>query len=129
MNDRTELVKKEDTMPERTRQLQAVSPLVDIFENEDEILLYADMPGVAKEDISVHIDNGKLSITGIRKLVEASGVATWAEFGDVEYCRSFSVPQAIDVAKVDAELKDGVLKLHLPKSEAAKPRLIEIKAA
>lgn len=46
----------------------------------------------------------------------------------MEYKRSFSVPQTIDVSKVDAELKDGVLRLHLPKSEAAKPRQIEIKA-
>ena len=104
------------------------TPAVDIYENEDEILLHADMPGVVKENISVDLDNGTLSISGVRKL-ETKGVATYEEFSDVEYVRSFSVPQTIDVEKVEAELKNGVLRLHLPKSEAAKPRQIEIKTA
>ncbi|MCP4119890.1 MAG: Hsp20/alpha crystallin family protein [Desulfobacteraceae bacterium] len=128
MSERTELVKKEETTPENTRRIPKVKPLVDIYENEDEILLHADMPGVTKEDISINIDNGKLHLTGVRGL-KTEGAANWVEFGDVEYVRSFSVPQTIDIEKVNAELKDGVLKLHLPKSEAAKPRQIEIKAA
>jgi HSP20 family molecular chaperone IbpA len=56
-------------------------------------------------------------------------VSTWEEFVDIEYVRSFSIPQTINVEDVEAKLKDGVLTLHLPKSEAAKPRLVEIKAA
>ncbi|MEW6518282.1 MAG: Hsp20/alpha crystallin family protein [Thermodesulfobacteriota bacterium] len=128
MSDKAELVKREETTPERSRRIPAVAPVVDIYENTDEILLYADMPGVAKDAISVNVDNGKLTISGVRT-VTATGAANWAEFGDVEYTRVFSVPQAIDVGKVNAELRDGVLKLHLPKSEAAKPRQIEIKAA
>jgi len=128
MSERTEIAKVGENMPERSQQIPAVTTAVDIYENDDEILLHADMPGVKKNDISVNIDNGKLSISGIRQL-ETSGVAAWEEFGSVEYSRSFSVPQAIDVAKVNAELKDGVLKLHLPKSEAAKPRQIEISVA
>lgn len=126
MSERTDITKREESMPERNRQIPALAPLVDIYENEDEILLHADMPGVKKQDISVNVDNGKLSITGMRHLKKA-GVETWAEFGDVEYRRTFSVPQTIDVEKVNAELNDGVLRLHLPKSEAAKPRRIEIK--
>jgi HSP20 family protein len=128
MSEKTELVKREETKPERSREIPEVTPLVDIFENEDEILLYAEMPGVEKKDIDVNIDNGKLALSGVRK-VETSGEASWAEFGDVKYQRNFSVPQTIDVGKVNAELKNGVLHLHLPKSEAAKPRQIEIKAA
>lgn len=128
MSEKTDLVKREETKPERSREVPAVTPLVDIFENEDEILLYAEMPGVEKKDISVNIDNGKLTLSGMRK-IETSDEANWAEFGDVEYQRTFSVPQTIDVQKVNAELKNGVLHLHLPKSEAAKPRQIEIKAA
>ena len=102
--------------------------MVDIYENDDEILLHAEMPGVKKEDIAVNIDNGNLTLSGLRKLA-VDGVADWQEFGDVEYQRAFSVPQTIDVGKVKAELKEGVLALHLPKSEAAKPRTIKIKAA
>jgi len=74
------------------------------------------------------IDNGKLFLSGMRKL-KTKGAATWAEFGEVEYLRTFSVPQTIDISKVHAELKDGVLRLHLPKSEAAKPKQIEIKVS
>lgn len=125
MSEKTDITKREESMPERSRQLPVVAPLVDIYENEDEILLYADMPGVAKEDITVNVDNGKLAISGVRKL-KTAGAANWEEFGDLEYSRIFSVPQTIDVAKVNAELNDGVLRLHLPKSEAAKPREIAI---
>ncbi len=104
-----------------------MTPLVDIYENDDEILLHAEMPGVKKDDITVNIDNGNLTLTGVRTLT-MEGAGEWEEFGNVEYQRAFSVPQTIDVNKVKAELKDGILALHLPKSEAAKPRQIEIKA-
>lgn len=126
--DGKEITKKEQSAVEPTRNLMQVTPLVDIYENEDEILLHAEMPGVNKEDISVNIDNGSLTLSGVRKLT-ADGAAEWREFGDVEYLRAFSVPQTIDVGKVSAELKNGVLALHLPKSEAAKPKQIKIKAA
>ena len=125
MSEQKDIVKREENLPELSRQIPAIAPFVDIFENDDEILVHADMPGVSKENVNVHVDNGTLAISGIRDM-EVKGAANWEEFGDVEYQRSFSVPQSIDVSKVNAELKDGVLRLHLPKSEAAKPRQIEI---
>ncbi len=127
MNERQDLKVREETLSERKRPIPTVAPLVDILENNDEILLFADMPGVDKKDITINIDNGRLALSGVRE-VSPVGAANWEEFGDVEYRRTFSVPQTIDVARVNAELKDGVLLLHLPKSEAAKPRQIEIKA-
>jgi HSP20 family molecular chaperone IbpA len=128
MSNKTDIVKAGEKNIEKTRTLETVLPPVDIYESEEEILLFADMPGVLKEDVKVNIDNGTLSLSGVRKL-QTRGAARWEEFGDVEYRRNFSVPQTINVEKVYAELKDGVLKLHLPKSEAAKPRLIQINAA
>ena len=128
MTERADLVTREESMPETQQEFQAVAPLVDIYENDDEILLHAEMPGVVKDDLAVNIDNGKLTLTATRK-VDTVGSAQWEEFGNVEYRRNFSVPQTIDVEKVKAVLKDGVLRLHLPKSEAAKPRQIEIKTA
>lgn len=128
MDKTTDIVKKEKRNIEKTHELYETLPAVDIFENEDEILLHADMPGVVKENIGVDIDNGTLKISGIRKL-GIKGTPAYEEFSDVEYVRNFSVPQTIDVERVEAELKDGVLRLHLPKSEAAKPRQIEIKTA
>jgi len=129
MNEKAELVTSNNQADAMTRQpLPVIAPEVDIFENEHEILLHADMPGVSKDDIAINIDNGKMTISAIRRL-PTSGAATWREFGEVEFRRNFSVPQSIDTDKVLAELKDGLLCLHLPKSEAAKPRQIEIKAA
>lgn len=128
MSHRTDVMKTGEKNIEKTRKFDTVQPLVDIYENEEEILVYADMPGVLKENLKVNIDNGTLSLSGIRQL-ESRGAARWEEFGSIEYRRNFSVPQTINVEKVYAELKDGVLRLHLPKSEAAKPRMIEINAA
>lgn len=127
MNERQDMTVREETLAERKRQIPTVAPMVDILENENEILLFADMPGVDKKDISINIDNGRLAISGVRE-VKPVGAVTWEEFADVEYRRTFSVPQTIDVAGVNAELKEGVLLLHLPKSESAKPRQIEINA-
>lgn len=127
MSERQDIAVKEEALSQRNRQIPTTAPLVDILENENEILLFADMPGVDKKNISVNIDNGRLTLSGTRE-VNPVGATTWEEFGDIEFRRTFSVPQTIDVASVNAELKEGVLLLHLPKSEAAKPRQIEIKA-
>ena len=126
--DTKDVTKKDQQAAESTRNLRQVAPLVDIYENNDEILLHAEMPGVQKEQITVNIDNGNLTLSGVRTL-SSDGATDWAVFGDVEYQRVFSVPQTIDVERVKAELKDGILALHLPKSEAAKPKTIEVKAA
>ena len=127
MSEKTDLVRKEESLPERSREIPTMAPLVDIYENDDEILLHADMPGVDRKDVTVNIDNGQLALGGVRK-VETTGATQWEEFGDVEFQRTFSVPQTIDMERVNAELQEGVLCLHLPKSEEAKPRQIEIKA-
>ncbi len=128
MDKKNEIVKSEGKNIEKARGLQEVAPAVDIFESENEIMLYADMPGVVKENLSVNIDKGILSLSGVRKL-QTKKTATWEEFGNVNYVRSFSVPPTIDVGRVEAELKDGVLRLHMTKSEQAKPKKIEIKTA
>jgi len=125
MNEKTDLTTRKENMMEKRQNLSRIAPVVDIYENEDEILLHADMPGVNRENVTINVDNGKLEISGTRHLQD-KGTSTWQEFADVEYRRVFAVPQSIDVAKVNAELKEGVLRLHLPKAEAAKPRTIKI---
>jgi HSP20 family protein len=126
MSDGMGVAKREERSPEKTGKLTTVIPSVDIYENNDELLLYADMPGVTKEDMTINLENGKLSIAGIRRL-ESGGTPQFIEFGAVEFRRNFSVPQGIDTNKVNAELKEGVLRLHLPKTDAVKPKHIEIK--
>lgn len=128
MSDSKDLVKGSESRLEKISEMQDLIPEVDVYENEDEILLVADMPGVVKEDISVNIDNGKLFISGTRKL-QSKGEEEWEEFSTARFQRTFSVPQTIDTNNVNAELKLGVLKLHLRKSEESKPRKIEIKSA
>lgn len=128
MKETKDVVERQEALQERNPELPVITPAVDIYENDDEILLYTDMPGVEKDNICVNIDNGRLSLSGVRRM-ETTGAATWEEFGEVEYRRVFSVPQTIDMDKVNAELKNGVLQLHLPKAEAAKPRQIEIQTA
>jgi HSP20 family molecular chaperone IbpA len=125
MNEKTDLTTRKENMLEKRQELSRIAPVVDIYENEDEILLHADMPGVTKDKVTVNVDNGKLEICGTRHM-ESKGTSNWQEFADVEYRRVFAVPQSIDVTKVNAELKEGVLRLHLPKAEAAKPRTIKI---
>ncbi len=127
MKENTALVAQKDHGRHLSKHLPVVTPEVDIFENEDEILLHADMPGVCKEDIAINLDNGKMTLSGIRRM-QPEGAFAWQEFDNVEYRRNFSVPQSIDTNKVSAVLKDGLLCLHLPKSDAARPRQIEIKA-
>ena len=72
MSEKTDLVRKEESLPERSREIPTMAPLVDIYENDDEILLHADMPGVDRKDVTVNIDNGQLALGGVRK-VETTG--------------------------------------------------------
>ncbi len=126
MNQEHTVAQVEKAIPEKSQKLTVLIPSVDIYENIEEILLYADLPGVKKEDISIDLDNGQLTLIGNRYFEAGKGVQ-FEEFGSTQYRRVFSVPQGIDLVKVDAELSEGVLKLHLPKSEAVKPRRIEVR--
>ena len=128
MSENSNKIPQKERLPEERRDIPTVAPVVNIFESDEENLLHADMPGVFKKDLTVYIDNGTLDIAGVRER-EKAGAAEWEEFGNIVYRRSFSVPQTIDIEKIDAKLSNGVLELHLPKSAAAKPRLIEIRQA
>ncbi len=128
MKERTDMTKSDTAPRQAAAKLAVYTPAVDIYENDDEFLIYADMPGVAQENITVNVDNGTMIVSGKRKL-NSKGAASWQEFGDVEFRRSFSVPRTINVDTANARLNNGTLCLHLPKTEAAKPRQIEIKAS
>jgi HSP20 family molecular chaperone IbpA len=120
-----EIVTRNEQPGEMVNPLPVMVPAVDVYENEKEILLHADLPGVRKDDITINIDNGKMILSGMR-YIPTTGAAAWRELADVEFRRTFAVPQSIDISNVQAELKNGVLHLHLPKSESARPRQIEI---
>jgi HSP20 family protein len=106
------------------------APLVDITEDDKEYLIKAELPDVKKEDVKVAVENGRLTITGERKFEKEES----KKYHRVErlygrFVRSFIVPDIAEADKVSAEFADGVLKVHLPKSEKAKPRQIEVKVA
>jgi HSP20 family protein len=126
-NGNVNLSRNQERSPERVAQRATVQPVVDVYENQDELLLLADVPGARKDSVTVHLDNGQLTIEAKRS-DEQPGAALIAESRSYDYFRAFTVPQGIDASKIEAQLTSGVLRLHLPKSEALKPRRIEVKA-
>jgi len=126
MNDNTHLARHPDGAPERVKQQLTVAPLVDVYENQDELVLVADVPGATKEGVNIHLDKGQLTIEAKRH-DQATGSPVAAEHRPSDYFRVFSVPHGIDGSKIDAQLTSGVLRLRLPKSDAVKPRRIEVK--
>jgi HSP20 family protein len=106
------------------------APLVDITEDEKEYIIKTELPEVKKEDVKVAVENGLLTIVGERKFEkEENKKYHRVERAYGRFVRSFIVPDAVDADKVSAEFKDGVLMLHLPKSEKTKPKQIEVKVA
>lgn len=122
------LQRYEDNKPEAVEDRAWVAPLVDVYENENELLLIADLPGVTQDSLKIDLDNETLTLVG-RIHEEVSGHVLGREFQSVDYRRSFMLPGGIDASKISAELSNGVLNLHLPKSEEIKPRRIEVKIA
>ena len=107
------------------------SPLVDIVENEKEYLIKAELPEMRKEDVRLTVENEVLTISGERKFEkeEKGRKHHRIERAYGSFVRSFSLPEDVDGSKVAADYKDGVLHVHLPKSEKAKAKSIEIKVS
>jgi HSP20 family protein len=103
-------------------------PLMDIIDSKDDFVVYVEIPGVNKDDIKVKIHNDVLTISGERKEPElpekANCLIREREFG--KFMRSIRLPYPIEVSKVNAEYKDGILKIILPKKEEVKPKEIQI---
>jgi HSP20 family protein len=117
------------TEREHTRaQERYVSPPVDIYETADGLVLLADLPGVAPNDLDVRLEDNMLTIKGKAKSARADE-PTYREYELVNFFRQFELSEQIDQGKVSADLKHGVLTLHLPKTERAKPRQIPVQAS
>lgn len=112
----------------RSNQRPTVLPACDIYENEDEILVVADVPGVTADTLDINLDRGELTLEARREISSQQGAYLGAEFRDCDFQRRFAVPGGIDADKISAELRDGVLHLHIPKSAALKPRQIPVQA-
>lgn len=107
------------------------SPLVDITEDDKEYVVKAEIPEMKKEDIKINVHDDVLTISGERKYEKEEKGKKYhrVERAYGSFMRSFTLPEEADGTKVSAEYKDGVLKVHLPKSEKAKPKAIEVKIA
>ena len=107
------------------------APLVDITEDEKEYLIKAELPEVKKEDVKLTVHDDVLSISGERKYEKEEKGKKYhrVERSYGSFTRSFTLPEDADAGKVSADYKEGVLKVHLPKSEKAKPKSIEVKIA
>jgi HSP20 family molecular chaperone IbpA len=115
---------------EQTRPGLVFTPEVDIFETDKDITLLADMPGVKAENLSIDLRENVLTLDGEVKAIETEKeVDVFREYQTGKYYRQFNISEMIDQKNIDAELKDGVLRLTLPKVESAKPRQITVKAA
>jgi HSP20 family protein len=114
--------------PETTRTGAYYQPAVDIVERAEELLVSADMPGVKPDAISIRFEDGELSIHGpVEPRQAPDNVYLLREYGVGDYQRTFRVSERIDATRIAAEYAGGVLTLHLPKVETAKPRKIPVK--
>lgn len=111
---------------ELTREGVYFTPAVDIYESDTEVVLLADMPGVEPGQVDIDLKNDTLSLIGRVSVQPEEGQSLLAEYRTGNYFRNFRISDVVDREKISAFMKDGVLKLVLPKAEKAKPRKIPI---
>jgi len=117
------------TRREETRNARFFTPRVDIFETDQELLLFADLPGVKPEDVDLRYERGELILRGKVAPPSVRGQAVLEEFETGDFFRAFQIHETIDASKIAAEHKNGVLTVHLPKQEAVKPKQIQVRAS
>jgi HSP20 family protein len=114
---------------EETRaQERYITPPVDIFETKDGLTVIADLPGVEQQALDVRVADGVLTLHGKTKHI-APGTPIAREYELLHFYRQFELPEAVDADQISAELKHGILALHLPKKEKAKPRQIAVQVS
>jgi HSP20 family protein len=124
----TETATIQETGEERTRGERVYRPYVDIVETSEELTLVADVPGAKSDAIDIDFEDGVLTIYGRVEPRYGENVNfLLREYGTGDFQRTFRVSEHINASGIHAEYADGVLTVHLPKVEAAKPRKIEVK--
>ncbi|MBB5445440.1 MULTISPECIES: Hsp20/alpha crystallin family protein [Paraburkholderia] len=133
MNDTTELARKDETAVSRREDEQSqrgitLTPPVDIFEDSQGVTLWADLPGVTRDRLDVKVHDGNLYIEAEAVVPTPAGLRVQhAEIRQPHFARAFSLGAEFDTSKIDANLKDGVLKLTIPRRDEARPRRIEVR--
>ncbi len=114
---------------ESTRGSQYFVPPVDIYETEAELLLYADLPGISCQDVNLRFENGELILEGHLPSRQRQGSSLLSEYEEGDFYRVFQVHESIDASRIEAECKNGVLTIHLPKEERARPHKVTVKGS
>ena len=132
MSDRLNRVFARPTLSTSGREELTVAdwmPTVDISESDSEYLIKAELPEVKKEDVKVTVENGVLTLQGERRQEKEEKGKKYhrVERSYGSFVRSFTLPESVDEGAVKAEYKDGMLNLHLPKTEKVKPKSIDVK--
>jgi HSP20 family molecular chaperone IbpA len=137
MSDTTQVIEREQQTSVTPRRQEksaerrtTVFPAVDIFEDQTGITLLADLPGVSKDRLDVKVQDGNLVIEAEASVPTPDGLRLrHAEIQAPCYFRVFTLSPDFDTTRIEANLQDGVLKLHIPRREEARPRRIEVKVA
>lgn len=106
-------------------------PKVDIVENDDNVAMRFEVPGMDKKNIKVGVKDGVLTVSGERKVEKEEKTESYirSEIHSGSFSRSFTLPDSIDIEKIEADYKDGILELSLAKREEAKPKEIDVKVS
>jgi HSP20 family protein len=116
----------EQGSPESTRGGYYFTPRVDIFETDDELLVQADVPGVRAEDVDLRYERGELLLHA-RVSQKRPDHFALREYEVADFYRVFHIHESIDSTKISAECKHGVLTVHLPKADSARPRQVKVR--
>lgn len=128
----------EEPMPERflrrfpslrwMKEFEEVSPAVDMYDNKEEIVVKAEVPGIDKENIKISVSDNTLTIKGEMKKEEETKEEDYfySERSYGSFMRSLNLPAKVVENKIKAEIKDGILEIHMPKAQEAKPKEIKV---
>lgn len=134
MSDNTNVTKRDQTtsvtQTGQNAPKPALAPAVDIVESESGITLFADMPGVPRERLTIKVEGDNLTIEGQAQIDVPEDIELLhSEVRSPYFRRAFTLSRDLDPAKIEATLRNGVLQMHIPKSEEARPKRIEVKVA
>ncbi|SOE47027.1 Molecular chaperone IbpA, HSP20 family [Burkholderia sp. OK233] len=133
MNDRTQVAERDQKAvapreADQPARRMTLTPAVDIFEDNQGITLWADLPGFTKDKLDVKVHDGNLYIEAEAVVPTPAGLRLQhAEIREPHFARAFSLSPDFDTSKIDANLQDGVLKLTIPRRDEARPRRIEVR--
>ena len=132
MSDNTQLTRRDSSAAnlaesERAEKRLTLSPAVDVIEDAHGVTLWADLPGVARDSLEIRVHDNNLRIEASASVPTRDGLRLQhAEVRVPDFARSFTLGPEFDTSKIEANLKDGVLKLLIPRREEARPRRIEV---